>query len=142
MIKIILMLFCLMLLCCACSNLNVGVSPVLKAGAAAATGYAAYEIAPNDWTQSEKTALGFAAAGATWILGEIVEGKITKDKAEAYDAGFASGRAYGARRQYEIIQQMQKSAGARGRTKVYAIPAPSLPGVNQVEHDVYLEVQE
>ena len=130
MIKIILMLFCLMLLCCACSNLNVGVAPVLKAGAAAATGYAAYEIAPDDWTQSEKT------------VGEIVEGKITKDKAEAYDAGFASGRAYGARRQYEIIQQMQKSAGARGRTKVYAIPTPSLPGVNQVEHDVYLEVQE
>ena len=48
MIKIILMLFCLMLLCCACSNLNVGVAPVLKAGAAAATGYAAYEIAPDE----------------------------------------------------------------------------------------------
>ena len=120
----------------------MGMAPVLKAGAASASGFAAYALAPDKWTQTEKTALGFGVAGATWILGEIVDGKITADKLEAYDTGFASGRAYGARRQYEIIQQMQKSVGSRGRTHTYALPAPTIPGVKQVEHDVYLELQE
>ena len=140
-IKLILGLAALLLLV-GCRSVNIGAAPVLKAGIASASGFAAYSLAPDKWSQSEKTALGFGTAAAAWILGEIVEGKINKDKLEAYDTGFATGRAYGARRQYEIIQQMQKSVGSRGRTRTYALPAPAIPGIKQVEHEVYLELQE
>jgi len=131
-----------LLLLCGCTSMEIPLGSVLKAGSSAAVGYAAYELAPDDWTNSERAALAAGAAAATWIVGELVEGKISKDRAAAFDAGYSSGRAYGARRQYEIIQQLQKNNNAEGRVKLVALPAPGIPGVNQVPHNVYLEVAE
>jgi hypothetical protein len=49
--------------------------------------------------------------------------------------------AYGARRQFEIIQSMQKSNASANRV-TYAIPAPAVPGINKEPHNIYLEVSE
>ncbi len=128
--------------CAGCNGVSLPLGAVLKPAASAAVGYGAYELAPKDWSNGEKAGLAAAAAAGTWIIGELVEGKIDRDKAEAYRQGFAIGRSYGARRQYEILQEIQKSNNDGGRIKTVQIPAPSLPGVNQVPHDVFLEVFE
>ena len=101
-----------------CSGVNLPMGSVIKPSVAALAGY------------------------ATWILGELVDRKIDKDKLEAYEAGYSSGRAYGARRQYDIIQQLQRSNYPGGRVRSIELPAPAIPGVNQMPHMVSLEVLE
>ena len=125
-----------------CQGIQFPLASTLKAGSSAAFGYAAYAIAPDDWKTSEKVALGAATAAATWIVGELVDAKIDKDKLYAFDSGFSAGRAVGARRQYEIIQSYQRSNLNAGRIKTISLPAPGIPGVNQVGHNVFLEVLE
>ena len=115
---------------------------VLKPSVAALAGYAAWEIAPEKWRDSEKAALAAGTAAATWILGEVIERKIDKDKIEAFEAGFSSGRALGARRQYDILKEIQRSSMSGGRVRSIEIPAPAIPGVNQMPHMVQLEVLE
>ena len=115
---------------------------VLKPSVAALAGYAAWEVAPDKWTNSEKAALAAGTAAATWILGELVERKIDRDKIEAFEAGFSSGRALGARRQYDILKEIQRSSMSGGRVRSIELPAPAIPGVNQMPHMVQLEVLE
>lgn len=115
---------------------------VIKPSVAALSGYAAWELAPDDWRNSEKAALAAGTAAAAWILGELVERKIDKDKVEAFEAGFSAGRAIGARRQYDIIKELQRTNTSGGRIRSIALPAPAIPGVNQVPHTVQLEVLE
>ena len=141
--KIILFLTCgISVFLAGCRGVDFPLATTVKAGSTAAMGFAAYSLAPDDWKTSEKVALGTAAAAATWIVGELVEAKIDKDKLYAFDSGFAAGRAVGARRQYEIIQQYQKSNLNGGRVRTIPLPAPVIPGINQVDHNVFLEVLE
>ena len=125
-----------------CSGVNLPMGSVIKPSVAALAGYAAWELAPDDWRNSEKAALAAGTAAASWILGELVDRKIDKDKLEAYEAGYSSGRAYGARRQYDIIQQLQRSNYPGGRVRSIELPAPAIPGVKQMPHMVSLEVLE
>ena len=115
---------------------------VIKPSVAALAGYAAWEIAPEDWRTSEKAALAAATAAGTWILGEVIERKIDKDKIEAFEAGFSAGRAIGARRQYDILKEIQRSNTSGGRVRSIELPAPAIPGINQMPHMVQLEVVE
>lgn len=139
---IVLLVGGLVVLFSGCRGVDFPLASTLKAGSTAAVGFGAYSLAPEDWKTSEKVALGSAAAVATWIIGELVEAKIDKDKIYAFDSGFAAGRAVGARNQYEIIQQYQKSNLNGGRVKTIPLPAPVIPGVQQVDHNVFLEVLE
>ena len=125
-----------------CSGVSLPMGSVLKPSVAALAGYAAWEIAPAKWTNSEKAALAAGTAAATWILGEVVEKKIDADKIAAFEAGFSSGRAIGARRQYDILKEIQRSSISGGRVRSIEIPAPTIPGVNQMPHMVQLEVLE
>jgi hypothetical protein len=68
-------------------------------------------------------------------------GSARKDQEKAFQDGFKKGMAYGARRQFEIVQSMQKSNASSNRV-TYAIPAPSIPRINKVPYNVYLEVSE
>ena len=125
-----------------CSGVSLPMGSVLKPSVAALAGYAAWEVAPDKWTNSEKAALAAGTAAATWILGELVERKIDRDKIEAFEAGFSSGRALGARRQYDILKEIQRSSMSGGRVRSIEIPAPVIPGVSQMPHMVQLEVLE
>ena len=125
-----------------CSGVSLPMGSVLKPSVAALAGYAAWEVAPDKWTNSEKAALAAGTAAATWILGELVERKIDKDKIEAFEAGFSSGRAIGARRQYDILKEIQRSNTSGGRVRSIELPAPAIPGINQMPHMVQLEVVE
>lgn len=127
---------------CGCSGVNLPMGAVLKPSVAALAGYAAWEIAPEKWRDSEKAALAAGTAAAAWILGELVDRKIDKDKMEAFEAGFSAGRAIGARRQYDILKELQRSNTAGGRVRSIELPAPAIPGIKQMPHMVQLEVLE
>ena len=131
-----------LLLMCGCSGVNLPVGSVVKPSVAALAGYAAWELAPEKWRDSEKAALAAGTAAAAWILGEVLERKIDKDKLEAFEAGFSAGRAIGARRQYDILKEIQRSNMSGGRIRSIELPAPAIPGVNQMPHMVQLEVYE
>lgn len=127
---------------CSCSGVNLPMGSVIKPSVAALAGYAAWEIAPSDWRNSEKAALAAGTAAATWILGEVIERKIDKDKLEAFEAGFSAGRARGARQQYDILKELQRNSMAGGRVRTIELPAPDIPGINRMPHTVQLEVLE
>ena len=129
-------------LICGCSGVNLPMGAVVKPSVAALAGYAAWEIAPEKWRDSEKAALAAGTAAATWILGEVLERKIDADKIAAFEAGFSAGRAIGARRQYDILKEIQRSNTPGGRIRSIELPAPAIPGVNQMPHMVQLEVYE
>ena len=131
-----------LLLMCGCSGVNLPVGSVVKPSVAALAGYAAWELAPEKWRDSEKAALAAGTAAAAWILGDVLERKIDKDKLEAFEAGFSAGRAIGARRQYDILKEIQRSNMSGGRIRSIELPAPAIPGVNQMPHMVQLEVYE
>ena len=127
--------------CGGCVSGTVGFDDVATAVTSAVTGLAAHELAPDDWTSSEKAALAAATAATTYVIGKSLSGKAKNDQQKAYENGFKSGMAYGARRQFEIIQAMQRDNGYSSRS-VYAIPAPVTEGINKVPYNVYLEVAE
>ena len=131
-----------LLLMCGCSGVNLPVGSVVKPSVAALAGYAAWELAPEKWRDSEKAALAAGTAAAAWILGDVLERKIDKDKMEAFEAGFSAGRAIGARRQYDILKELQRSNTAGGRVRSIELPAPAIPGIKQMPHMVQLEVLE
>jgi hypothetical protein len=124
-----------------CAGKYVKGGDILSAGAAALGGVAAYELAPNDWTNSERVALAGGSALAVYLVGKLTQGKIESDEASAFEQGFQTGKAHGARLQYEIIKAMQKDTRS-AKYNVYAFPAPKLPGIKTTDHNIYLEVAE
>ena len=136
----ILFVFTALLICGGCVNGTVGTDDIASGVVAAITGLAANELAPDDWTNSEKAGLAAATATTSFIIGKSIAGKAKKDQREAYQDGFKGGMAHGARRQFEIVQVMQKSNSSANRI-TYAIPAP-IGGAKKVPYNVYLEVSE
>jgi len=136
----ILFVFTALLICGGCVNGTVGTDDIASGVVAAITGLAANELAPDDWTNSEKAGLAAATAATSFIIGKSIAGKAKKDQREAYQDGFKGGMAHGARRQFEIVQAMQKSNSSANRI-TYAIPAP-ISGARKVPYNVYLEVSE
>ena len=138
--KMIIMLF-IPLILGGCVSGNVEFDDVATAVTSAVAGLAAHELAPDDWTSSEKAALAAATAATSYVIGKSLSGKNKNDQRKAHEAGFKAGMAYGARRQFEIVQVLQRDN--RYSTKnIYAIPAPITEGVNKVPYNVYLEVAE
>jgi hypothetical protein len=137
----ILFLSTALVICGGCVSGSVDFDDVATAVTSAVTGLAAHELAPDDWTSSEKAALAAAAASTTYVIGKSLSGRAENKQREAHDAGFKAGMAYGARRQFEIIQAMQKSNFSSNRI-TYTIPAPVTEGINKVPYNVYLEVAE
>ena len=130
----------LLLLTSGCTNL-LSMGEVATAGVAATSAYAAWEITPDSWTNSEKAATAAATGAGVYIAGKMLMAKADQDKVKAFQQGFASGKAYGARRQFEIVQALQKDEMQYSRN-VYAIPAPVAPGIKTEPYNVYLEVTE
>lgn len=141
---IIALMSCASVFMTGCVGKYINTEDVVVPGAAAAAGVTAYYVADKSGSSSgEAAAWGGGTALATYIVGKIIAGKADAEKIQAFQDGFSSGRAYGARRQYEIIQDMQKSNSGSRPIKTYTIPATGQkPGVNQVPYNVYLEVVE
>jgi hypothetical protein len=137
----ILLTFVALLICGGCVNGTVGTDDVASGVVAAVTGLAAHELAPDNWTDPEKAGLAAATAATSFIIGKSIAGSVKQGQEKAFQDGFKKGMAYGARRQFEIVQSMQKSNSSANRT-TYTIPAPSIPGINKVPYNVYLEVTE
>ncbi|MFA7184771.1 MAG: hypothetical protein WC082_07760 [Victivallales bacterium] len=137
----ILLTFVALLLCGGCVSGAIGTDDIASGVVAAITGLAANELAPDDWTDSEKAGLAAASAATSFIIGKSILGSAREGQEKAFQDGFKKGMAYGARRQFEIIQSMQKSNVSSNQV-TYAIPAPTVPGINQEPHNVYLEVSE
>lgn len=140
MIKI-LFLFIILTLCGGCVSGSVDFNDVATAVTSAVTGLAAHELAPDDWTGSEKAALAAATAATTYVIGKSLSGRAENKQREAHEDGFKAGMAYGARRQFEIIQALQRDDRYSSRS-IYEIPAPVTAGIKQVPYKVYLEVAE
>jgi hypothetical protein len=137
----ILLTFVALLLCGGCVSGSVGMDDVSSGIVAAVTGLAAHELAPDDWTDPERAGLAAATAATSFIIGKSILGSARKGQEQAFQDGFKKGMAYGARRQFEVVQSMQKSTASSNRV-TYAIPAPAVPGINKEPHNVYLEVSE
>ncbi len=137
----ILFVFMPLLVCGGCVSGTVGFDDVATAVVSAVTGLAAHELAPDDWTGSEKAGLAAATAATTYVIGKSLAGRAKREQTKAHENGFKSGMAYGARRQFEIIQAMQRDDRYSSRN-IYAIPAPVIPGMKKVPYNVYLEVTE
>ncbi len=137
----ILFIFMSLVICGGCVNGSVGMDDVASGVVAAVTGLAAHELAPDNWTDPEKAGLAAATAATSFIIGKSIAGGAKKDQEKAFQDGFKGGMAYGARRQFEIVQAMQKSNNSSNKI-TYAIPAPVTAGMNKVPYDVYLEVAE
>lgn len=137
----ILFVFVSLVICGGCVNGSVGMDDITAGVAAAVTGLAAHELAPDNWTDPEKAGLAAATAATSFIIGKSIMGKAKKDQEQAFQDGFKGGMAYGARRQFEIIQAIQKTNNSANRI-TYAIPAPIMQGARKVPYNVYLEVSE
>ncbi len=137
----ILFVFVSLAICGGCINGSVGMDDVTSGIMAAVTGLAAHELAPDNWTDPEKAGLAAATAATSFIIGKSIMGKAKKDQEKAFQSGFKGGMAYGARRQFEIIQAIQKTNNSANRI-TYAIPAPIMQGARKVPYNVYLEVSE
>jgi hypothetical protein len=137
----ILFVFMSLVICGGCVNGSVGMDDVASGVMAAVTGLAAHELAPDNWTDPEKAGLAAATAATSFIIGKSIMGKAKKDQEKAFQSGFKGGMAYGARRQFEIIQAIQKTNNSANRI-TYAIPAPIMQGARKVPYNVYLEVSE
>lgn len=137
----ILFVFVSLAICGGCVNGSVGMDDVASGVAAAVTGLAAHELAPDNWTNPEKAGLAAATAATSFIVGKSIAGKVKKDQEQAFQDGFKRGMSYGARRQFEIVQAMQKSNASANRV-TYALPVSTMQGANKVPYNVYLEVTE
>lgn len=137
----ILFVFVSLVICGGCINGSVGMDDVTSGVVAAVTGLAAHELAPDNWTDPEKAGLAAATAATSFIIGKSIMGKAKKDQEKAFQSGFKGGMAYGVRRQFEIIQAIQKTNNSANRI-TYAIPAPIMQGARKVPYNVYLEVSE
>ena len=137
----ILFIFVALVICGGCASGNINMDDAVSGVAAALTGLAAHELAPDSWTDPEKAGLAAATAATSFIIGKSIAGSAKKNQEQAFQDGFKGGMAYGARRQFEIVQAMQRDDRYSSR-KTYAIPAPITKGMNKVPHDVYLEVAE
>jgi len=135
-----LFIFMSLLICGGCVNGSAGMDDVASGFAAAVTGLAAHELAPDNWTDPEKAGLAAATAATSFIIGKSIAGSAKKNQEKAFQDGFKGGMAYGARRQFEIVQAMQKSNSSSNRV-TYALPVP-IQGANKVPYNVYLEVSE
>ena len=140
MINKFLFVFMSLIICGGCVTGSVGMDDVASGIAAAVTGLAAHELAPDNWTDPEKAGLAAATAATSFIIGKSIAGNAKKNQEKAFQDGFKGGMAYGARRQFEIVQAMQKTNNSSNRV-TYALPVP-MQGVNKVPHNVYLEVSE
>ena len=136
----ILFIFMSLLICGGCASGNINMDDIASGFAAAATGLAAHELAPDSWTDPEKAGLAAAAAATSFIIGKSIAGSAKKNQEKAFQDGFKGGMAHGARRQFEIVQAMQKNNNTSNRV-TYALPVP-IQGINKVPHNVYLEVSE
>ena len=137
----ILLVSTVLLICGGCVSGSVGMDDVSSGVVAAVSGLAAHELAPDNWTDPEKAGLAAATAATSFIIGKSILGSARKGQEKAFKDGFKKGMAYGARRQFEIVQSMQKSTASANRV-TYAISAPSVPGINKEPHNVYLEISE
>jgi len=140
MINNLLFIFMSLLICGGCVNGSVGMDDIASGFVAAATGLAAHELAPDSWTDPEKAGLAAATAATSFIIGKSIAGSAKKNQEKAFQDGFKGGMAYGARRQFEIVQAMQKSNASSNRV-TYALPVP-IQGSKKVSYNVYLEVSE
>jgi hypothetical protein len=136
----ILFIFISLAICGGCVNGSVGMDDIASGFAAAATGLAAHELAPDSWTDPEKAGLAAATAATSFIIGKSLAGRAKKNQEKAFQDGFKGGMAYGARRQFEIVQAMQKTNNSSNKV-TYAIPVPT-QGARKVPYNVYLEVSE
>ena len=130
-----------LLICGGCASGNINMDDIASGFAAAATGLAAHELAPDSWTDPEKAGLAAATAATSFIIGKSIAGRAKQNQEKAFQDGFKGGMAYGARRQFEIVQAMQRDDRYSNRN-IYAIPAPVSSGINKVPYNVYLEVTE
>jgi hypothetical protein len=137
----IVFIFMSLVICGGCVNGSVEMDDVASGVVAAVTGLAAHELAPDNWTDPEKAGLAAATAATSFIIGKSIAGGAKKNQEKAFQEGFKGGMAYGARRQFEIVQAMQRDDRYSSRN-VYAIPAPVTAGINKVPYNVYLEVTE
>jgi len=137
----ILFIFVALVICGGCASGNINMDDAVSGVAAALTGLAAHELAPDSWTDPEKAGLAAATAATSFIIGKSIAGSAKKNQEQAFQDGFKGGMAYGARRQFEIVQAMQRDDRYSSR-KTYAIPAPITKGMKNVPHNVYLEVAE
>jgi len=140
MINNLLFIFMSLLICGGCVNGSVGMDDIASGFVAAATGLAAHELAPDSWTDPEKAGLAAATAATSFIIGKSIASSAKKNQEKAFQDGFKGGMAHGARRQFEIVQAMQKNNNTSNRV-TYALPVP-IQGINKVPHNVYLEVSE
>jgi len=140
MINNFLFIFMSLFICGGCASGNINMDDIASGFAAAATGLAAHELAPDSWTDPEKAGLAAAAAATSFIIGKSIAGSAKKNQEKAFQDGFKGGMAHGARRQFEIVQAMQKNNNTSNRV-TYALPVP-IQGINKVPHNVYLEVSE
>jgi hypothetical protein len=118
----ILLTFVALLLCGGCVSGSVGMDDVSSGIVAAVTGLAAHELAPDDWTDPERAGLAAATAATSFIIGKSILGSARQGQKQAFQDGFKKGMAYGTRRQFEIVQSMQKSTASSNRV-TYAIPS-------------------
>jgi len=135
-----LFIFMSLFICGGCASGNINMDDIASGFAAAATGLAAHELAPDSWTDPEKAGLAAATAATSFIIGKSIAGTAKKNQEKAFQDGFKGGMAYGARRQFEIVQAMQKTKTSSNRV-TYALPVP-IQGSKKVPYNVYLEVSE
>jgi len=140
MINNFLFIFMSLFICGGCASGNINMDDIASGFAAAATGLAAHELAPDSWTDPEKAGLAAAAAATSFIIGKSIAGSAKKNQEKAFQDGFKGGMAHGARRQFEIVQAMQKNNNTSNRV-TYALPVP-IQGSKKVPYNVYLEVSE
>ena len=140
MINNFLFIFMSLFICGGCASGNINMDDIASGFVAAATGLAAHELAPDSWTDPEKAGLAAATAATSFIIGKSIAGSAKKNQEKAFQDGFKGGMAHGARRQFEIVQAMQKNNNTSNRV-TYALPVP-IQGINKVPHNVYLEVSE
>ena len=140
MINKLLFLPVVLFICGGCATGSVGMDDVASGFAAAVTGLAAHELAPENWTDPEKAGLAAATAATSFIIGKSIAGAARKNQEKAFKDGFKKGMAYGARRQFEIVHAMQRTEKSSNRV-TYALPVP-IQGANKVPHNIYLEVSE
>ncbi len=136
----ILFVFISLVICGGRVTGSVGMDDVASGIMAAVTGLAAHELAPDSWTDPEKAGLAAATAATSFIIGKSIAGSAKKNQEKAFQDGFKDGMAYGARRQFEIVQAMQKTNDSSNRV-TYALPVP-IQGARKVPYKVYLEVSE
>lgn len=129
-----------------CQN-YLQMSDAASVGVAGLSSLAAYELAPEKWSNSEKAALTAGVGVASFVVSKLIAGKINEDVADAYIDGFNNGRAITARTQYEITQNLQKAQNYQKskeyqHKKLYMLDAPVKSDANYVSSPIYLEVFE